>query len=79
MVHYTSLASEEKEIRCEVQLGNLENDQMNWRLRGVQVGPMILLKSLLAQNRHSLHDFLNGVGVQDRRPILTVNVNWCLK
>jgi hypothetical protein len=28
---------------------------------------MILLKSLLAQNRHSLHNFLNGVGVQNRK------------
>jgi hypothetical protein len=63
MVYCTSLTSEEKEIGCEVQLGNLENDQMNWRFRGVQVGPTILLKSLLAQNCHSLYDFLNGVGV----------------
>jgi hypothetical protein len=33
----------------------------------------MLLKLLLVQNRHSLHDFLGGVGTQDHSLILTVD------
>jgi hypothetical protein len=42
------------------------------------VGPTMLLKLLLVQNRHSLHDFLGGVGTQDHSLILTVDSNWFL-
>jgi hypothetical protein len=43
------------------------------------VGPTILLEPLLAQNYHSLHGFLGGVGAQDHGLILTVSSIWCLR
>jgi hypothetical protein len=43
------------------------------------VGPMILLESLLAQNYHSLYDFLGEIGAQNLGLILTVDSNWCLR
>jgi hypothetical protein len=79
MVYYTSLASEEKEIGYKVQSSDLTSNWTNWRFREAQVGPTMLLKPLLVQNHHSLHDFLDGVGAQDHSLILTVDSNWFLR
>jgi hypothetical protein len=54
-------------------LGNLENEQMNWRFRGVQVGPTIQLRQLLARINSLLHDFHNGIGVRDRKLMKEAN------
>jgi hypothetical protein len=66
LVCYNSLASKGKGFRHIIQSDDLACNWTNWRFREAQVGPTILLKSLLAQNHHSLHDFLDGVGVQNQ-------------
>jgi phage baseplate assembly protein gpV len=58
--------SREKGFGHRIQSDDLASNWINWRSREAQVGPTILLKSLLAQNHHSLHDFLDGVGVQNQ-------------
>jgi hypothetical protein len=75
----TLLALKGKEIRCDVQLGDLGNNQINWRFREIQMGPTMLLKSLLAQEHHSSHNFLRGVGAQDLGLVFAVSSNWCLR
>jgi hypothetical protein len=40
----TSLAFKGKEIGCEVQLGDLGNNQINWRFREIHVGPTMRLR-----------------------------------
>jgi hypothetical protein len=65
-VCYNSLASKGKGFRHRIQSDDLASNWTIWQFREDQMGPTILLKSLLAQNHHSLHDFLDGVGVQNQ-------------
>jgi hypothetical protein len=68
-VHCKSLALKGKEIGHGVQLGNLENDQMNWQFKGVEVGPTIQLGPLLVSISYYLHNFLNEMGAQNRKSV----------
>jgi hypothetical protein len=47
LIYRASLALKGEGIGCKVQLGNLGNNQINWRLRELHVGPTIRLRPLL--------------------------------
>jgi hypothetical protein len=44
IMHCTSLASEEKEIGCKIQLSDLGINWTNWRFEESQVGPTMRLE-----------------------------------
>jgi hypothetical protein len=58
LVHCKSLAFKGKIFECRIQLGDLESNKINRQFRGVQVGPTILLESLLAQKTVTLYIIL---------------------
>jgi hypothetical protein len=74
MEHCTSLALKEKEIGCEVQLGNLGSNWTNW-----QFSPTIQLGPLLVSISYYFHNFLNEMGARDHELSLTVSMNWRLR
>jgi hypothetical protein len=79
IMHCTSLASEEKEIGCKIQLSDLGINWTNWQFRRHYVGPTIQLGPLLASISYYLHNFLNEMGAQDHELSLTVSMNWRLR
>jgi hypothetical protein len=79
MMHCTSLASEEKEIGCKIQLSDLGINWTNWQFGRHYVGPTIQLGPLLASISYYLHNFLNEMGARDYELSLTVSMNWRLR
>jgi hypothetical protein len=57
MVHFTSLASEEKEIGFKIQLSDLGTNWTNWHFGRHYVGPTIQLGPLLASISYYFHNF----------------------
>jgi hypothetical protein len=67
MVHWVSLTSKGKRVECIMQLNNLRDNWVNWRLGKHRVGPTIPLRRLLAQINFLLYVFHAEVGVHNRK------------